>query len=197
MYDTVISQTPKNIWNMFDFNMISNLHGYLALFVPKTPSVVWYFITDLIPPKVHGYFTLFESKSAVIFIFVHCLIIFFKIHKFTQTLCRVFPSPNLNSYIVFLSYTSPPVRKTTSPQWCHLWTLQARLPWWPPFSQHVLWRCCNPPGIPSSMAEILLFNSVFHDRVAPVSVSTLKPPLGVIGVLPLKPWVFPITSVCI
>jgi len=29
--------------------------------------------------------------------------------------------------------------------------------------------------------------SVFHDRVAPVSVSTLKPPLGAIGVLPLKP----------
>jgi len=48
-------------------------------------------------------------------------------------------------------------------------------------------QCCNPPGIPSSMAEILLFNSVFHDRVAPVSVSTLKPPLGAIGVLPLKP----------
>jgi len=37
------------------------------------------------------------------------------------------------------------------------------------------------------MAEILLFNSVFHDGVTPVSVSTLKPPLGVIGVLPLKP----------
>jgi len=31
------------------------------------------------------------------------------------------------------------------------------------------------------MAEILLFDSVFHDRVTPVSVSTLKPPLGVIG----------------
>ena len=34
-----------------------------------------------------------------------------------------------------------------------------------------LWWCCNPLGIPSSMAEILLFNSVFHDGVAPVSVS--------------------------
>ena len=30
------------------------------------------------------------------------------------------------------------------------------------------------------MAEILLFNSVFYDRVAPVSVSTLKLPLGAI-----------------
>jgi len=55
------------------------------------------------------------------------------------------------------------------------------------FSQHVSGRCCNPPNIPSPMAEILLLNSVFHDGVAPVSVSTLKPPLGAIGVLPLKP----------
>jgi len=53
------------------------------------------------------------------------------------------------------------------------------------------------PGIPSSMAEILLFNSVFYNRVTPVSVSTLKPSLGVIGVLPLKPQASPIISVCI
>ena len=33
------------------------------------------------------------------------------------------------------------------------------------------------------MMEILLFNSVFHDGVNPVSVSTLKLPLGVIGVV--------------
>jgi len=32
------------------------------------------------------------------------------------------------------------------------------------------------------MAEILLFNSVFYDGVTPVSVTTLKPPLGVIEV---------------
>jgi len=57
----------------------------------------------------------------------------------------------------------------------------------PPFSQHVSWQCCNPPEIPSFTAEILLFNSVFHDGVTPVSVSTLKPPLRAIGVLPLKP----------
>jgi len=37
------------------------------------------------------------------------------------------------------------------------------------------------------MVEILLFNSVFYDGVTPVSVSTLKLPLGVIGVLSLKP----------
>ena len=67
----------------------------------------------------------------------------------------------------------------------------------PPFSQHILWQCYNPLGIPSSTAEILLFNSVFYDRVAPVSVSTLKPLLGVIGVLLLKPRASPITSVCI
>ena len=67
----------------------------------------------------------------------------------------------------------------------------------PPFLQHVSWQCCNPLDIPSSMAEILLFNSVFHNRVTPISVSTLKPPLGAIGVLPLKPRASPIISVCI
>jgi len=77
--------------------------------------------------------------------------------------------------------------ETTSPRWNHLWTIQARLPWWPPFSQHVSWQCCNPLDIPSSMVEILLFNSVFHDKVTPVSVSTLKPLLGAIGVFPLEP----------
>ena len=65
------------------------------------------------------------------------------------------------------------------------------------FLQHILWRCCNSPDIPSSMAEILLFNSVFYDGVTPVSVSTLKPPLRVIGVLPLKLRASPIISVCI
>ena len=91
----------KAFHNMFNFNMTSNTHGYLVLFVPKTPSVVWYFIIDLIPPKVHSYFTLFKSKSMVIFICIHCLIISFKLHKFTWILHGVFPSPNLNSYIVF------------------------------------------------------------------------------------------------
>jgi len=36
------------------------------------------------------------------------------------------------------------------------------------------------------MAEILLFNLVFHNRVTPVSVSILKPLLGVIEAIPLK-----------
>jgi len=97
----VIFQTLKHIQDMFNFNTTSNPHGYLVLFVFKTPLVVWYFIMDLIPPKVRSYFALFESKSMVIFICIHCLIISFKLHKFTQTLCRVFPSLNLNSYIVF------------------------------------------------------------------------------------------------
>ena len=100
-FQAVIPQTLKHVQNMFDFNTTSNLHGYLALFVPKTPLVVWYFIIDLIPPKVHGYFTLFESKSIVIFICIHCLIISFKLRKFTRNLHGVFPSSNLNSYIVF------------------------------------------------------------------------------------------------
>ena len=67
----------------------------------------------------------------------------------------------------------------------------------PPFLQHVSWQCCDPPDILSSMAEILLFNSVFHDRVSPVSISILKPLLGAIDVLPLKPQASPIISVCI
>ena len=96
-----------------------------------------------------------------------------------------------------MSYASPPVQETTSPRRCQLWTLQAHLPRQPSFLQHVLWWCCNPPGIPSSTMEILLFNSVFHDGVAPVSVSTLKLPLGVIGVVTLKPRASPILSVCI
>ena len=36
------------------------------------------------------------------------------------------------------------------------------------------------------MMEILLFNMVFHGRVTPVSVSTLKPPLRIIGAILLK-----------
>ena len=36
------------------------------------------------------------------------------------------------------------------------------------------------------MAEILLFDSVLHDGVTPVSVSILKPLLRVIGALSLK-----------
>ena len=97
----VISQTLKHVWNMFNFNTTSNPCGYLVSFVSKTPLVVWYFIIDLIPLKVCSYFALFESKSAVIFICTHCLIISFKLCKFTWTLRRVFSSPNLNSYIVF------------------------------------------------------------------------------------------------
>ena len=87
--------------------------------------------------------------------------------------------------------------ETTFPWWCYLQNIQACLPRWPPFLQHVLWRCCNHPGIPSSMMEILLLNSVFHNRITSVSISILKSLLGVIGVLPLKPWVSPILSVCI
>ena len=102
----VISQTPKHVRDMFNFNTTSNLCRYLVLFVSKTPSVVWYFIMDLIPPKVRGYFALFESKSVVIFICIHCLIISFKLRKFTQNLRGVFPSPNLNSYIVFVRHGS-------------------------------------------------------------------------------------------
>jgi len=65
----------------------------------------------------------------------------------------------------------------------------------PSFLQHVLQQCCNHPGIPSSTAEILLFNLVFHDKVTPVSVSTLKLPLSVIGAIPLKPQAFPIVGI--
>ena len=75
--------------------------------------------------------------------------------------------------------------------------IQARLPWQPPFLQHILWWCYNHLDILFSMAEILLFNSVFYNRVTPVSVSTLKPLLRVIEVLLLKPQASPILSICI
>ena len=57
----------------------------------------------------------------------------------------------------------------------------------PPFSQHALQWYCNHTNILSSTTEILLFDLVFHNGVTPVSVSILKPPLRVIGVIPLKP----------
>ena len=40
-----------------------------------------------------------------------------------------------------------------------------------------------------SIAKILLFNSVFHDRVTPVNISIPKSLLEIIGVIPLKPQV--------
>ena len=67
----------------------------------------------------------------------------------------------------------------------------------PPFLQHILWQCYNYLGILSSIAEILLFDLVFHNRVIPVSVLILKPPLRIIKALPLKPQASPIISVCI
>jgi len=84
-----------------------------------------------------------------------------------------------------------------------IWGFPAQLSLWK--SVHWLWRyklnevcdSCNHPGILSSMVEILLFNSVFHDGVTPISISTLKPPLRVIGVLPLKSQASPILSVYI
>ena len=99
---SIISQTPKHVQNMFDFNMILNLHSYLVLFMPKTLSVVWYFIMDLILSKVHSYFALSESKSTVIFICFCCLIIFFKLCKFTQTLCGALLSKYELLYSVLL-----------------------------------------------------------------------------------------------
>jgi len=45
------------------------------------------------------------------------------------------------------------------------------------------------------MVGILLFNLVFYDGVTPVSVSTLKPLLRVIEVLPIKPQASLILSV--
>ena len=52
----------------------------------------------------------------------------------------------------------------------------------------------SPPSIAATFLATYLMvvlqpsrYSIFHDGVTPVSVSTLKPLLGVIGVLPLKP----------
>ena len=45
------------------------------------------------------------------------------------------------------------------------------------------------------MTEVLLFDLVFYGRVTPVSVETLKPPLGVIGAILLKLQVSPIVGI--
>jgi len=96
-----------------------------------------------------------------------------------------------------LLYASPPVQKLHLHSEIISQNLQAYLPWWPSFLQHILWQCCNHLGILSSIVEIFLFNSVFHDSITPISVSTLKPLLGIIGVLLLKLQASSIYSVCI
>ena len=123
------------------------------------------------------------------------------VYNSLKTFCPIFLLNILGKLIKKVISKSVICKSTCSEimslQWNHLQIIQACLPWQPPFLQHVLWQCCNHLGILSSTVEILLFNLVFHDRVTPVSVSTLKPSLGAIGVLPLKPWVSPILSVCI
>ena len=90
------------------------------------------------------------------------------------------------SLIVSLSYTSPPVRKNYIP---------------------VVMLPLNPTSPPSTAATFLAtclmvvlqpsVYFVFHDGVNPVSVSTLKLPLGVIEVVTLKPRASPILPLCI
>ena len=55
------------------------------------------------------------------------------------------------------------------------------------FSQHVSWQWCIYSGILSPITEILLIDSVFYSRVTPISILILKPPLGIIGAILLKP----------
>ena len=119
--------------------------------------------------------------------------------------CRVLCSPqtmNSEHYFIinFIEFTKPTpllstivIYKSTHPEITSPWSNHTS----PSFLQHVSQQYCNYPGILSFTVEILLFNSVFYDRVTSVSVSTLKPPLGVIGVLPLKPLASPILSICI
>ena len=143
-----------------------------------------------------GAIYLLKPRLPRIYIYTCCIIFLYSSDNFH--------SFSTNSFLFkacFLSGTSVIYKSTrleiTSLQWNHLQIIQACLPQRPPFSQHILWQCCNCPDIPSSIAGILLFNSVFYDGVTPVSVSTLKPPLEVIVVLPMKPQASPILSVCI
>ena len=92
---------------------------------------------------------------------------------------------------MLLLYASPPVQKLH-----HCDNIISNYTS-PSFSQHALRQCYNYLGILSSTAEILLFNSVFHDEVTSVSVSTLKPLLGVIGAIPLKLQASPIVMECL
>ena len=65
-----------------------------------------------------------------------------------------------------VSYTSPPIQKQRSR------SDATSEPYKPTFLATRLMVVLQPPGY-----------SVFHDGVTPVSVSTLKPPLGAIGVV--------------
>jgi len=64
----------------------------------------------------------------------------------------------------------------------------------PPLLQYILQWCCNHLGILSSLAEILLFDLVFHNGVTLVSVSTLRPLLRIIEAIPLKLQASPIVG---
>ena len=96
-----------------------------------------------------------------------------------------------------MSYIKSTHPEITFPQWYHLPTIQAHLLPWSPFLQHASQQWCNYPDILSFIKKILLFDSVFYSRVIHVSISTLKPLLGVIGAIPLKLWISPIVETCI
>ena len=63
------------------------------------------------------------------------------------------------------------------------------------FLQHTSQWWCIHLGILSSMTEILLTDSVFYDGVTSISVSTLKPPLKIIGAILLKLQAFSIVGI--
>jgi len=105
---------------------------------------------------------------------------------FGITLYMIVLSKERSNFIIILCHIQVHLSGNYIPTVISSPIIQACLPWWLPFLQHTLRQCYNYLGIPSFMAEILLFDSVFHDRVTPVSVLTLKPPLGVIETIPLK-----------
>ena len=87
--------------------------------------------------------------------------------------------------IISLSYTSPLIRKyipvvKSPPNHTSLPSMAAT------FLTTRLMVVVQPSGYSVFHGGDTPIQLVFHDRVTPVSVSTLKPPLGVIGVLPLK-----------
>jgi len=116
-------------------------------------------------------------------IFLHCPFLLVLVFPSSVSLLVLYCG-NLSKV---LSYASPSVQKL---HLCSDITSQLYKPafYSSHLSRNIFYKwCCNHPGIPSSMAEILLFDLVFYNRVTPVSVSILKSLLGIMKAIPLKP----------
>jgi len=161
---------------------------YICLFISLWITICSLF-TILYTSPLIGFLYISLNYNKLVLILIN--LIFATVASLTRfwtcsCISTILSNPLLSTYL-----------EITSLWWYCLLIMQACLPQWPSFSQHVLWQCCNHLGILSFMVEILLFDSVFYNKVTSVSVSTLKLLLGVIKALLLKLWASPIISIYI